>query len=636
MKTIKSKITLITIFAVALLIFLIFLITSNIHVHYRELEMKRCRTILELERSRLENTITQFKNSAVELAAIGSIFHRTKDRDTDLARAAIIEFFQNHSYAVGGGIWYAPWQLDHERERVCFSILRTGNAPVIDEALEGTEYDYLSQQWYIEIMRQLESGKTKTAWTSPYIDEAGAYSPMVTVGAGIFDVKGKLVGLSTLDLQLEDLARHISSIRPTPGSFTLFADLDDDYIFALSDSYVTENPIGQSLSTIPWLNKLLTNNDTSIIHRDREYLSFTFKGEQESGIFFVINVPEDELFENIERHFRYIVLLLIVGCAVITLINWLLLNRFINKPLDYLSQKAVEIEAGNLTPSIRMDTREELGNLSMPLEHMTADMREYIHRFNMTAAEVDVAAKIQASMLPSLSSDFTDRSEFDIFASMSPAKEIGGDFYDFFMLDDDRLAILVADVSDKGMPAVLFMVETKTLIRNFAFLNPDLEKVFTFVNDRLCENNKVGMFVTAFMVVLNLRTGAADCVNAGHNPPCIRLAGVYDFLEIQPGFVLGAMENMRPAVTHLQLNAGDCIFLYTDGVTEAENTRGEFFGNERLLETLNRKEESFAFTDASAILGRVEEELRTFSTNAPQYDDITLLCLVYQPDQHAE
>ena len=628
--------TLVTVFVISLMAFLIYLLSADANTRYKELETEACRALLNLERARLEAISTQLKENAAKLAVLGSLYHRMSDKSPDFIRFALVEYFRGDPPAAGGGIWYEPRQLDPERERVCFYVLRNAGGPIIDEAFEGTEYDYHSRQWYVELKRQLESGERKIAWTSPYVDETVSF-PMITVGSGIFNETGKLVGLSVLDWQLDDIARHISSIRPTPGSFVLFADLDDDYILALSADPMTENPArplaGEALSSLPWFDKSQLDSVANVIG-GRKYLSFSAMLEQE--MFFLVNVPEDELFENIERHSRRVMLLLFAGCVTISALIWLLLNHFVNKPIDYLSRKAEEIGAGNLAALIQLDTRDELGSLAKTLERMTADIREYIRRLNTTAAELAVAAEIQASMLPSVSPSFTGRSEFDIHASVFPAKEVAGDFYDFFMLDDDRLAVLIADVSDKGVPAALFMVVTKTLIRNHAHLDADLGGVFAAVNNRLCENNKVGMFVTAFMAVLDLRSGTVTCVNAGHNPPCIRRSDRrFDFLKTQPGFVLGGMENTRYTEECLRLDAGDRLFLYTDGVTDAENSNGEFFGEKRLLEVLNRNGLP-SLVNASALVEGVENELRAFSRDAPQHDDITMLSLVYLPDLYIE
>lgn len=242
------------------------------------------------------------------------------------------------------------------------------------------------------------------------------------------------------------------------------------------------------------------------------------------------------------------------------------------------------------------------------------------------SAELNVATNIQKSMLPCIFPAFPERSEFDIFATMNPAKEVGGDFYDFFMVDERHLAVVMADVSGKGIPAALFMVIGKTLIKDHTQPDRDLGEVFSEVNNILCESNSEGLFITAFEGVLDLVSGEFNYVNAGHEMPYICRNGKFDAYKIKPGFVLAGMEGIRYRAGSMTLNVGDQIFQYTDGVTEATSARNELYGMERLSAVLNREAES----SPEAILSAVKDDIDHFVGNAPQFDDITMLCLKYK------
>ena len=242
------------------------------------------------------------------------------------------------------------------------------------------------------------------------------------------------------------------------------------------------------------------------------------------------------------------------------------------------------------------------------------------------AAELNVATNIQKSMLPCIFPAFPERSEFDIFATMDPAKEVGGDFYDFFMVDERHLAIVMADVSGKGVPAALFMVIGKTLIKDHTQPERDLGEVFSEVNNILCESNSEGLFITAFEGVLDLVTGEFNYVNAGHEMPFICRNGNFEAYKIKPGFVLAGMEGMRYRAGSMTLNAGDKIFQYTDGVTEATNAHNELYGMERLSAVLNRNTEN----SPEEILSAIKKDIDMFVGSAPQFDDITMLCLKYK------
>ncbi len=243
------------------------------------------------------------------------------------------------------------------------------------------------------------------------------------------------------------------------------------------------------------------------------------------------------------------------------------------------------------------------------------------------ASELGIATHIQTSMLPCIFPAFPERVEFDVYASMTPAREVGGDFYDFFMVDEKHLAIVMADVSDKGVPAALFMVIGKTLIKDHTTSGRDLGEVFTTVNNLLCESNSEGLFITAFEGVLDLETGEFNFVNAGHEMPYIYRAGEgFKPEKIKAGFVLAGMENIRYKAGSLKLNVGDKIFQYTDGVTEATNANKELYGMERLGVALN----NVATKSPQEILNGIKADIDEFVGEAPQFDDITMLCLEYK------
>ena len=239
-------------------------------------------------------------------------------------------------------------------------------------------------------------------------------------------------------------------------------------------------------------------------------------------------------------------------------------------------------------------------------------------------AELDVAAKIQADMLPCIFPAFPERKEFDIFASMTPAKEVGGDFYDFFLVDNNHLAIVMADVSGKGVPAALFMMISKTLIKSAAQTGMSPKYILEKVNNQLCENNEAGMFVTVWIGLLEISTGKMICANAGHEYPAIRRKnGQFELLKDRHGFVLAGMEDMKYTEYEIMLEPGDMIFVYTDGVAEATNAENELFGTERMLEGLN----SATYEDCKDLLQAVHKEIDGFVGDSPQFDDITMLSL---------
>ena len=277
-------------------------------------------------------------------------------------------------------------------------------------------------------------------------------------------------------------------------------------------------------------------------------------------------------------------------------------------------------------------TNTEAGILAGAFREMVLDIDAYVDNLTKATAEKErigaelrVAAHIQASMLPGIFPAFPERQEFDIFAVMIPAKEVGGDFYDFFLIDENKLAVVMADVSGKGVPAALFMVIAKTLIKSNAQAGKSPKEVFETVNYLLCQNNDEGMFVTAFIGYFHMDTGKFVYVNAGHNPPLIKKAGGrYEYLSAKPSLMLAFMEDAPYKEGELDLNRGDIIYLYTDGVTEATNPEEDLFGEQRLAQALDGTDNM----PLEETLKSVKMQVDAFANGAEQADDITMLALV--------
>ena len=341
--------------------------------------------------------------------------------------------------------------------------------------------------------------------------------------------------------------------------------------------------------------------------------------------------------ENARNTYVKDVLLGVLAAVCLFLLVYsMYLYREVLLPILAVTDEAKRFADSN-TPSDRLSTinkNDEIGVLAKAVERMETDIVEYVENLTMVTAEkerigaeLSIATQIQADMLPGIFPAFPDKPEFDIYATMNPAKEVGGDFYDFFMVDESHLAIVMADVSGKGVPAALFMVIGKTLIKDHTQPGRDLGEVFTEVNDLLCESNSEGLFITAFEGVLDLVSGEFTFVNAGHEIPFIcKKDGSYEPYKIRAGFVLAGMEGIRYKCGTMQLSPGDRLFQYTDGVTEAMDQDGNLYGMERLREILAQN----TALAPMKLLGKIKEDIDAFVGDAPQFDDITMLCLEYR------
>ena len=357
-------------------------------------------------------------------------------------------------------------------------------------------------------------------------------------------------------------------------------------------------------------------------------------GNAIAEIQYILDMSEVRAYLN-----SFLINMLLISFAIIgiTIILYIFfVRKMVTKPVGKLTAFTQEITKTGMFENQHIDikTGDEIESLSQSFNFMLAELENYIANLSKVTAEkerigaeLDIAKHIQASMLPCIFPAFPERKEFDIYATMEPAKEVGGDFYDFFMVDDTHLAIVMADVSGKGVPAALFMVIGKTLIKDHTTPGRDLGKVFTEVNQLLCESNSEELFITAFEGVLDLVTGEFVYVNAGHEMPFIcKAGGNFEPYKIRAAFVLAGMEGMKYRAGSMMLEPGDKIFQYTDGVTEATNVNNELYGMERLGTILNKVKNG----TPHEILPAIKKDIDEFVGEAPQFDDITMLCLEYK------
>ncbi len=297
-------------------------------------------------------------------------------------------------------------------------------------------------------------------------------------------------------------------------------------------------------------------------------------------------------------------------------------ERFANESQD---------ERGNLSEKLQVSN--EIGELAEAIDKMeesvVSNVRELLTvtaEKNRIGAELDIATQIQERTLPRMTESFPGREEIDVYAVMDPAKAVGGDFYDCFFIDENHFAMIIADVSGKGVPAALFMMVSKVLLKTVAMANSDPGTILENVNQKLCEDNQSDMFVTVWLGILDLRTGLIQASSAGHEYPILKEgADGFHMLKDRHGFVLGGMDGARYKTYSIQLNKGDCIFLYTDGLPEAINSEEEQFGMERMIASLNRQDN----TDPENLIGKILSDAGDFVGDAEQFDDTTILCLRY-------
>ena len=328
--------------------------------------------------------------------------------------------------------------------------------------------------------------------------------------------------------------------------------------------------------------------------------------------------------------------LILIGLILLFgVVNGVVLAKKIVRPLNTMTQKVAELNGDNLDFEMEKtyQTNDEVQTLAEAFSTLSNRTKSYISEITrITAekerigAELNVATQIQADMLPRNFPAFPERHEFDIYASMNPAKEVGGDFYDFFLVDDDHIALVMADVSGKGVPAALFMVIAKTLIKNRTLSGGTPSEILSDVNEQLCEGNEADLFVTVWLAIIEISTGRGVAANAGHEHPAIRgSSGKYELVVYRHSPAVATMEGMRFKEHDFQLNPGDQLFVYTDGVAEATDANQELYGTERMLTALNKVPDA----DPKESLDNVMEGINSFVLDAEQFDDITMMSFRY-------
>jgi sigma-B regulation protein RsbU (phosphoserine phosphatase) len=525
--------------------------------------------------------------------------------------------------------------------------------------LGGENYRYHAMDWY-QIPRELD----RIEWSEPYYDEGGGNSLMSTCSIPFHKVEnGRRVvaGVVTADVSLEWLKRLVAGTSVLETGYAYLITKSGTYvthpspgvafhesIFSRAEERGDENlrSIGKDMirggSRFVTVTSLHTGKPGFLVYAPLPSTGWSL------GVFY----PRDELLASVNR-LAFITAGLGGGGFVLLALLIVVISRSITRPLTRLTAAAREVAGGRLdaelpTPAARDEVRE----LAESFGHMQTSLRDYIRDLTQATAsrermesELRIAHDIQMGILPKIFPPFPDRSEIDLYASLTPAREVGGDFYDFFPCGDDQFCFLVGDVSGKGVPAAFYMAVAKTLIKAVAESTSygaqrqgdipgappsrrctDPGRILTRANNDLAQDNDSCMFVTIFCAVLDMKTGELRYASAGHNPPVLlRAGGTAQYLPTRQEPVAGAMEGVTYTTDTLTLAPGDGMLLYTDGVTEAMNPAQELYGEPRLL----ARAERFGETEARERCESIAAEVHAFAAGAEQSDDITLLSLIY-------
>lgn len=507
----------------------------------------------------------------------------------------------------------------------------------------GTEsYDYFHKGWYEEPEKL-----KRPVWSRPYFDEGGGDVIMTTYSHPFFAVKpngsqGVFRGVVTADVSVSWLTKRISSARVGTSGYCFLISREGTFLASPDPKLVLRQTIFSVARTLeqPQLEKIgkrMLREPSGFVHvgtalkGQDSYLAFVLLPSTGWSLGMVI--PTSELFAEVTRLHTLSAILAGAGVCLLLLAS-LAVTRTVTKPLKQMASATARVAHGDLDIDLSgVTSRDEVGVLATAFTQMTVDLKKHIRELRTTTAakermegELSAAAGIQRSMLPSKFPPFPDRRELDVAAVMEPAKQVGGDFYDFFFTDPHHLCFTVGDVSGKGVPASLFMAVTRFLIRSLAREGLPPGKLLTRLNRELAQDNDSCMFVTVFCGLLDVTTGELRYSNGGHDPGLV-LGTTGKVMELRrpDGPALGLVDDATYVMNEKVIQKGETVFLFTDGVTEAQNTREEQFSGARLLRTCS----GFQGTSVREIIDCVLGAVKSFSDGAPQADDITMIAVKF-------
>ena len=547
---------------------------------------------------------------------------------------------KNHPEIFGTAIGFEAYRFDPYRKYFAPYHYRM-NGGIVSTVLGGKEYQYFYMDWY-----QLPRELGKPIWTEPYFDEGGGGELITTYSAPFYRKENgqrRLVGVVTADISLGWLQDLVTGIDVCDTGYGFLLSRYGAYISHPDTELVMNETIFSraeelGLPKLRELGRKMRAGENGFAELDG------FQGLGSVFIYYLplpmqhwsfgLVFPRAELFADVSTLSSVMGGMGGAGIALLAGLI-LLLSRTITRPLRLLTSAVHEIASGNLDLQLpEVSSRDEVGELAVSFQTMRTSLKKHIADLTETTAakeriesELSIAREIQMGILPKLFPAFPERSEFDIFASIEPAREVGGDLYDFFFVDEHHFCFLVGDVSGKGVPAALFMAVTKTLLKVVAERGLEPGEILAKVNDDLAAENDSCMFVTLFLGILDVRTGEVRYANAGHNPPVyVQASGSVEWLPSLCEPMAGAMPGMTYTSGTMCFVPGDKLFIYTDGVTEAMNRDNELYSEERLLESIS----SAPTATAAETIRNVDATIKLFTAGAEQSDDITMLTVTYQ------
>lgn len=541
----------------------------------------------------------------------------------------------------GSTVAFEPFAFRPDLRFFAPYFFRSGNE-IRSTDLGGERYDYFLMDWY-QVPREMR----RPLWSEPYFDEGGGGIIMSTYSAPFFQAREghrRLMGIVTADISLDWLEKVVASVRVYRTGFAFLISRNGTLITHRQPGLVMNETIfsmaeQDGSQRLRQIGQRMVRGESGFEILPATTLTgkesyFVFMPVPPAGWSLGVVYPKDEILADVNR--LRTVTILAGALGLVAMLVWVFfVSRSLTRPLRALAASALTIASGNLEDKLpEVNTRDEVEDLARAFARMRDSLRQYIANLvEVTAgrqrieSELQMARRIQMDMLPHVFPTLPDRERYSLFGAMKPAREVGGDLYDFFVLGDGRLLVTIGDVSDKGFSAALFMSMTVTLVRTASQSHASPAEILNLVNRELCRRNAACMFTTLFLGILDVVSGELAYADAGHNPPVVLSRSGAASLILPPikCCPVGIDEQTRYQTWRLALARGDKLILYTDGITEAFDPRGQMYSMERLLALVG----AGAGLDAEAMTHAIFRDVESFVQDAPQSDDMTLLVLDY-------
>lgn len=554
----------------------------------------------------------------------------------DSLRRIIAEVVAKNDLIVSSGIAFVPYYYKDKGEY--FMPFVSGEKKEMEYTVLGSQsYDYPCMDWYL-IPKRLK----RDYWSEPYYDQGGGNFIMSTYSMPLYDSNEDVYAIFTANIPLSRLTDMVNQLKPYSTSFTFLLSRNGSFIThrdrekimnetIFTDAFATNSPELEQVGR----EMLAGHTGTIRISLDNKP-AYTFYASIPDVGWSVGNVcPAGIILSELDTVSRQIIYLFLAGMLVLLSITYVIIRRIV-RPLAEFSRSARIIATGRFDVQLpQVHSHDEIKTLHDSLAYMQQSLSEYVTELRETTSakeriesELSIAREIQMDMIPKIFPPFPDRHDVDLYAMLQPAKEVDGDLYDFF-IEEDRLYFIIGDVSGKGVPASLFMAIARSLFRTFSPGELSPAAIVSKMNKSFAENNDSNMFITLIVGILNLKTGQLTLCNAGHNQPAlISPDGKVSLIDLQRNLFAGIMEDFEYADEEIRLEKGSKLFLYTDGITEAENAAKELYGEERMIDILSTNANKDIRSIVNTIINSVAQHVQTASAS----DDLTVLIIHFDSE----